>query len=101
MDWSTEPKARLLATAYVVGFVLWLAGVIWILYNQATNGSAAVMTVGLVLFAVGQAIITFLAFRLRTHFPAPNRRQSNFQRAWSHLFLGLALPSAVRLLLNR
>lgn len=101
MDWSTEPKARLLVAAYVVGFVLWLAGVIWILYNQATGGSAAAVTVGIVLFAVGQAVITSLAFRLRTHFPAPNQTQGNFQRAWNHLALGLALPSAVRVLLNR
>ncbi|WP_020392491.1 hypothetical protein [Kribbella catacumbae] len=101
MDWSTEPKARLLVTAYVVGFLLWLAGLIVVLYNQATSGSGASMTVGVVLFAVGQAVITSLAFRLRTHFPAPNQTQGNFQRAWNHLALGLALPSAVRLLLNR
>lgn len=101
MDWSKEPKARLLVPAYVAGFLLWLAGVSLIIYNQATGGSGAAMTVGVVLFAVGQVVITSLAFRLRTHFPAPNQAQGDFRRAWNHLALGLALPSAVRLLLNR
>jgi hypothetical protein len=101
MDWSTEPKARVLGAAYVVGFVLWLVGVIVVLYNQVTGGSAAAMTVGVVLFAAGQAIIIALAFRLRRQFPSPNQPKNNFQRAWNHLALGLALPSAVRLLLNR
>ncbi|WP_433016703.1 hypothetical protein [Kribbella sp. CA-294648] len=101
MDWSREPKARVLGAAYVVGFLLWLVGVIVVLYNQLTGGSGAAMTVGVVLFAVGQAVITTLAFRLRRHFPAPNRPKDNFQRAWNYLALGRALPSAVRLLLNR
>ena len=101
MDWSIEPKARLLGAAYVVAFLLWLVGVIVVLYNQITGGSGAAMTVGVVLFALGQAVIIALAFRLRRQFPAPKRPQDNFQRAWNHLAFGLALPSAVRLLLNR
>ncbi|HEY0471045.1 MAG TPA: hypothetical protein VGD34_05250 [Kribbella sp.] len=103
MDWSKEPRARLLAAAYVAGFVLWLAGVLWILYNQATGGSAALMTVGIVLFALGQLVITTLAFILRARFPGKLGTNSpdGFQRAWQRLSAGLELPPALRLLLNR
>ncbi|TDU88651.1 hypothetical protein EV138_2197 [Kribbella voronezhensis] len=97
MDWTKEARGRLLATAYVVGFVTWLIGVLWILYNQFTDGSTARMTVGFVLFAIGQALIVAVAFVFRRQFPV----KSPFKLAWNHLALGLELPAAVRLLLAR
>ncbi|GAA1660353.1 hypothetical protein GCM10009744_62440 [Kribbella alba] len=103
MDWSEAPRSRLLAAAYLAGFALWLAGVLWILYNEATGGSAARMTVGIVLFALGQLIITILAFALRARFPGKLGTNSpdGFSRAWQRLSAGLELPPALRLLLSR
>jgi glycerol-3-phosphate acyltransferase PlsY len=100
MDWTKETHARSLATAYVVGFVGWLIGVLWILYNQFTGGSAAAMIVGIVLFAIGQALISVVAFTLRTNFQT-STKASSFKLAWQHLAMGLELPTAGRFLLSR
>ena len=43
MDWTRETNARLLATAYVVGFVVWLIGVLWLLYCEAKGSSVALV----------------------------------------------------------
>jgi hypothetical protein len=100
MDWTKETHGRLLATAYIVGFVAWLIGVVWILYNQFTGGSAAQMTVGIVFFAIGQVLLMIVALTLRKRFQT-SRAPSSFSQAWQRLTLGLELPPAVRLLLNR
>jgi hypothetical protein len=101
MDWTKVARARLVAAVYVVGFLAWLLGVVWILYNQVAGGSAAAMTVGIVLFAIGQAAISTVAFALRKEFPGTTPRQTSFSRAWQHFSLGLEVPAALRLLLNR
>jgi glycerol-3-phosphate acyltransferase PlsY len=100
MDWTKEASPRLLATAYVVGFVAWLIGVLWILYNQFTGGSAAAMIVGIILFAIGQALISIVAFTLRHNFQTASST-SSFSQAWQRLSTGLELAPALRLLLNR
>jgi glycerol-3-phosphate acyltransferase PlsY len=100
MDWTKEANARLLATAYVLGFVAWLIGVLWILYNQFTGGSAAAMIVGIILFAIGQALISVVAFTLRHNFQTA-ASTSSFSQAWQRLSMGLELPPAFRLVLNR
>ncbi|WP_185449862.1 hypothetical protein [Kribbella qitaiheensis] len=100
MDWTKETNARLLATAYVVGFVAWLIGVVWILYNQFTAGSVPQLTVGIVFFAIGQVLIMIAALAVRDQFQT-SRTASSFSQAWQRLSLGLELPTAVRLLLNR
>jgi hypothetical protein len=88
MDWTKLPKPRLLAAAYVLALPSWLVGVVVIIYSQATGAEGA-------LFAIGQAIITPLAFALRT--PATNPRDA-FPRAWNRLNLGLELPTALHLI---
>ena len=100
MDWTKETHGRLLATAYIVGFVAWLIGVVWILYNQFTGGSGPQMTVGIVFFAIGQVLLMIVAFTLRKRFQT-SRTASSWQQAWRRLTLGLELPRALRLLLNR
>ncbi|TDD52304.1 hypothetical protein E1263_29290 [Kribbella antibiotica] len=100
MDWAREKNARLLATAYAVGFAAWLVGVILILWGQFTDGSITQIVVGSILFAIGQALITIVAFSLRKNF-ATSRAASSFQQAWQRLSLGLELPSAVRALAVR
>ena len=98
MDWTKLPKPRLLAAAYVLAFLSWLVGVVVIIYSQATGAEGTQMTVGIVLFAIGQAIITALAFALRT--PTTNPRDA-IPRAWNRLNLGLELPTALHLIRTR
>ena len=100
MDWARLTNARVLAAAYTVGFGSWLIGVVVILYSQFTDGSIAQTTVGLVFFAVGQALISIVAFRLRKNFPT-SRAASSFNQAWQRLSLGLELKGAVRVLAVR
>jgi len=100
MDWTREAHARLIAAAYTVAFVAWLIGVVWILYGQFSAGSVGQMVIGIVLFAIGQALMISVAFRLRKNFPT-SRAASSFSQAWQRLSLGLELPTAVRLLLGR
>ncbi len=100
MDWSKEKNARLLAAAYTVGFVAWLIGVLLILFGQFTGGSIAGTIVGIVLFAVGQGLISVVAFRVRRNFQT-STATSSFSQAWQRLSMGLELSPAVRLLLKR
>jgi hypothetical protein len=100
MDWARETHARLIAAAYTVGFGAWLIGVLVILYCQFSNGSIGLMVVGIVFFAIGQGLVSIVAFRLRKNFPT-SRATSSFSQAWQRLSLGLELPPAVRLLLGR
>ncbi|GAA1557427.1 hypothetical protein GCM10009789_08500 [Kribbella sancticallisti] len=95
MTWTEHPKARALAAAYVLGFLAWLVGVLWILSLQFTGGTGPQFVGGIILFAVGQALITAIAFTLRARF------RDSFSQAWHHLSLGLGLPAAVKLLLAR
>ena len=95
MDWTKLPKPRLIAVAYVLAFLSNLGGVAVIIYSQATGAEGTQMTIGIVLFAIGQAIMTVLAFALRT--PTTNPRDA-FPRAWNRLNLGLELPTAVNLI---
>jgi hypothetical protein len=73
-------------------------GLLWTLVNQATGGSGARMTVGIVLFLVGQAGIYALAHGLRAGVPnqTGTRNGSTVQRAWQRLASGLELPNAYR-----
>jgi apolipoprotein N-acyltransferase len=100
MDWTKEANARLLATAYVVGFVAWLIGVLWILYTQFTDGSVTQTIVAIILFAIGQALISVVAFTLRHNFQTASSA-SSFSQAWQRLSIGLEVPNALRLLLTR
>ncbi|GAB3934890.1 hypothetical protein GCM10029976_044480 [Kribbella albertanoniae] len=100
MDWSKEKNARLLAAAYTVGFVAWLIGLLMILYGQFAGGSIAGTVVGSVLFLVGQALLSTVAFTLRRNFQT-STSMSSFSQAWQRLALGLELSPAVRLLLKR
>ncbi|WP_405055867.1 hypothetical protein OG474_24355 [Kribbella sp. NBC_01505] len=100
MEWDRETHGRLLAVAYAVGFGAWLVGVLWILYSQFAAGSVGQMVVGIVLFAIGQGLITIVAFTLRRNFQT-SRAASSFSQAWQRLSMGLELGPAVRLLLGR
>ncbi|MFF1818418.1 hypothetical protein ACFVWG_14045 [Kribbella sp. NPDC058245] len=100
MDWTRQANARLIAVGYTVGFLAWLIAVVWILYGQFTGASAGQMVVGIVFFAIGQALMIVVAFSLRKNFPT-SRAPSSFSQAWQRLSLGLELPPAVRLLLGR
>jgi apolipoprotein N-acyltransferase len=100
MDWAKEANARPLATAYLVGFLAWLIGVVWILSNQATGGAVAGMVVGIILFAIGQALISVVAFTLRKNFQT-SKTASSFSQAWQRLSVGLEIPPALRLLFAR
>jgi hypothetical protein len=100
MDWTKEANARLLATAYIVGFVAWLIGVLCILYNQFTAGAVAGMIVGAILFVIGQVLICVVAFTLRSNFQT-SASTSSFSQAWQRLSVGLELPPAVRVLRTR
>ena len=83
-----------------MGFVVWLIGVLCILYNQFTAGSVAGMVVGGSLFVVGQVLICVVAFILRRNFPI-SARASSFSQAYQRFSIGLELPRAVRLLRTR
>lgn len=100
MDWAREAHARLLAAAYIVGFVAWLIGVLLILFGQFAGGSIAGTVVGVVLFAVGQVLISIVAFRIRKNFQT-STATSSFSQAWQRLTPGLELAPAVRLLAGR
>ncbi|WP_344156840.1 hypothetical protein [Kribbella yunnanensis] len=95
MDWARVANGRLLAAAYVVGFVAWLVGVVLILVGQFTGGSIVGTVVGIGFFAVGQALISVVAFAVRGSF------QSSFSQAWQRLSMGLELSSAARALAVR
>jgi hypothetical protein len=94
MDWTKLPKPRLLAAAYILAFLSWVVGVVLVIYSQATGSEGTQLTIGIVLFAIGQAIITALAFALRT----PTANRDAFSRAWNRLNLGLELPAALHLI---
>ena len=100
MDWPAGRNGRVLAGTYVVAFVAMVAGIAWTLYNQATGGTGAQVVVGVCLFAVGQLLITLLAFGLRTQAPlSPGKgRPSGYQVLWHRLSLGRELASACRAL---
>lgn len=100
MDWAKETNGRVLATAYAVGFVVWLVGVVLILFGQFTEGSIAGTVVGIALFAIGQALISIVAFTLRKSFQT-STATSSFSQAWQRLSLGLELSPVARLLLKR
>ena len=100
MDWARVPNARVLAAAYAVGFVAWLIGVVLILFGQFAGGAIAGTVVGIALFAVGQALISIVAFSLRKNFQT-STATSSFSQAWQRLSMGLELSPAVRLLLGR
>ena len=100
MDWTTEANARLLAAAYIVGFVAWLIGVLCILYNQFTAGAVVGMVVGGSLFVVGQVLVCIVSFALRSNFPTA-AKVSSFSQAYHRFSVGLELPRAVRLVRTR
>jgi apolipoprotein N-acyltransferase len=99
MDWPRDRTGRILAGAYLAGFVATLIGIVWTLINQWTGGSGPQTVVGGVFFAAG-LLALFAAFALRDRGAAESRESAwrKTERVWHRLALGRELRAAVQLL---
>lgn len=96
MKWPAGARWRRAALIYLIAFAVMMVGLVFVLIGQAMSVRDWQSTTGIVLFVVGQLVITSIAFASRRYSGEPiGPGWAGYHHSWTRLSSGRAISEAV------